>query len=174
MRSVKHSRYGLSLRQILSCLWIVGFGGCAYGNNGFILAKHTFTRTAEVVDIYSFGAQVRTIDYDRGATFGYRRASYVYPRVSEQSSQMSHIDIFHTVLPVTDPILLANTAIGVEVELIPETNRIAAGYLCQVLTIVPGGVNDSLIGRLSYSNNAPELTIAELASRDNSIKHDEN
>ena len=162
MGSAKHSRYGLTLRRLLGCLWVIGFSGCAYGNYGFILAKHTFTRTAEVVDIYSFGAQARTIDFDRGGTIGYRRTSYVYPRDSEHSSQTSHIDLFHTALPPTDPILLANTAIGLEVQLIPETKRIAAGYLCQVLTIAPTESDGSCMVKLSYSSSAPELTIAEV------------
>jgi hypothetical protein len=66
-------------RRLFGCLWLIGFGGCAYGNYGFVIAKHTVTGTAEVVDIYSFGAQARTIGYDRGGTIGYRRASYVFP-----------------------------------------------------------------------------------------------
>src|SRR5690349_4972852 len=119
MRFASYARVGLVLRQVLGYLCIAGFGGCAYGNNGFIVARHTLTRTAEVVDIYSFGAQVRSTDFDRGATIGYRRASYVYPLGEERSSQTSHTDIFHTALPAAAPILLANTAIGLEMQLIP-------------------------------------------------------
>src|SRR6187401_341229 len=54
--------------------------GCAYGRFGTLAARRTITPNAEVIDVYGVGALLQPLGVDGGFTFGWRHATYIYPR----------------------------------------------------------------------------------------------
>lgn len=60
--------------------------GCACGRFGTLAQRRTITSNAEVIDVYGVGALLRLRGVDGGFTFGWRHATYIYPRLKEDGA----------------------------------------------------------------------------------------
>ena len=132
--------------------------GCALGPYGTLLARRTVAAGAEIVDTYAFGALARPLGADRGLSFGYRHASYLYPLAEgEQEPRGSAWHCGYAPIPARAPLLRASTTIGVEGQFTPEIQRCTVGYLDQVLTVAAHG-DQSRVVKLHYRRSRPEET----------------
>lgn len=135
----------------------LALAGCAVGNYGTLVARSTHTATALVVDVYSIGVHVRPFPPDAGASAGYRRASFVFPRTSEAAPAGAGWQWFGATLPQGPPLLTSATVVGVETQASSHVTRFTLGYIDRVLTISPGGEVSRLV-EIHYDRRDPRRT----------------
>jgi hypothetical protein len=139
---------------------------CAIGSTGVVTARHTRTPTAIVVDLYTFGLQVRPSAFDGGATLGYRHVTYVYPRGESRYGEASRDrEWLHCNLPAGAPLLLASRSVGLELQGTRQVSRLSFGYLSQTMLTSPVPAYESCLLQLDYAPAQPENTfVAVLTS----------
>lgn len=171
----------ISHADIFTCLLVLCItfieSGCTIGNYGSLLTRYTHTDTATVMDIYSLGAQVRTFKPDRGATLGYRRATYIFVKENrgehkqnnscflsipweienDKAHPRTEWCLFQSPLLKAEMLTRASTSTGIEVQSTPEIKRLNVGYLDQAITVGPE-LGESMIYKLDYKRNEPEKT----------------
>jgi len=134
-------------------------GGCAIADYGTLAGRYTYTPDALVLDVYSVGAQVRTLAKDRGATLGFRRSTYIIP--AEEGTPFEPKTEWrwgHVPHPAGgDFYTQANRSVGLELQNTPHLSQIVLGYHDQVLTLGPGP-GESWIYILDYDREHPENT----------------
>jgi hypothetical protein len=149
--------------------------GCTFGNYGSLVTRYTQTETATIMDVYSVGLQMRTDQLDRGATLGYRRASYIYIRDSNidsskdkncwlsfnsegvEPSTKTEWCLFQSPTLDAEMRTRASTSAGIELQYTKELQRVNMGYLDQAITVGPKP-NESIVYKLDYIRNEPEKT----------------
>lgn len=117
--------------------------GCTCGGVGTLVARRTLTPSAEVVEVYTVGLQLRSTAFDGGATAGWRRAIYFYPRAVAEGAERKleepqpSWNWFKVSLPSSCPAVRGNTSVGIELQATKEIQRLALGYQDQLLTVGP-------------------------------------
>lgn len=118
--------------------------GCTCGGFGTLAARRTLTPSAEVVEVYAVGLQLRSTVFDGGATAGWRRAIYFYPREASEGAEGKSEELpqpswswFKVNLPSSSPAVRGNTTVGMELQATKEIQRLAVGYQDQLLTLGP-------------------------------------
>lgn len=117
--------------------------GCTCGGVGTLAARRTLTPSAEVVEVYAVGLQLRPTGFDGGATAGWRRAIYFYSRSTNETADARAIgphsswSWFRVSLPSSSPAVRGNTTVGMELQATEEIQRLAVGYQDQLLTVGP-------------------------------------
>jgi len=145
------------LLLVLCCL-VLGASGCALGPYGLQAARYTRTETATVMEVYSFGGTLRTLDEDRGATLGFRKSAYVYEREKLSGNAIGQEwRFFYTPNLAGAPVCRASTSVGVELQATPEISRLGLGVLDQVISVGPA-LGESRIVSFSYDRRNPAVT----------------
>lgn len=141
--------------------------GCTCGGIGTLAARRTLTPSAEVVEVYAVGLQLRPALFDGGATAGWRRAIYFYPRAARdgagarQDEPQSSWSWFTVSLPSSRPAVRGNTTLGMELQATKEIQRLAVGYQDQLLTVGPRP-DQSQTFDFFYVRTNPSLTRLEI------------
>ena len=134
------------------------FTGCACGRIGTLAERRTVTRRAEVIDVYGFGALFRLRGVDGGFTFGWRHATYIYPRAADDGMHegvrwtygwLPHRD--------SDPFFLAVCSIGAEVAKYPSMLVAHLGFRTDAFTFA-AREGESRVVNFSYRPHSPQNT----------------
>lgn len=138
--------------------------GCACGRVGTLTARRTLTPTAEVLEVTGWGVLLRPTKSDGGLSVGYRRATYIYPRIAGDArpvGQTFHWGWVPTRMEL--PYFLGTRTVGLEMQAIAGFAMLHAGYVDQSLSFMaaPG---DSRHGLFSYLAPHPERTVLMLRS----------
>ena len=132
--------------------------GCACGRFGTLAARRTITPSAEVIDVYGLGALLRPGGVDGGLTFGWRHATYIYPRVTGDEAEEGARWTFGLVPQRREePFFLAATSVGGEVTKYPAVLQAHVGFRTDSYTFA-ARPEESLVVRFSYRPSAPEKT----------------
>ena len=114
---------------VVAAVCICFASGCACGRFGTLVARRTFTRTAEVVDVYGFGALLRPAGSDAGISLGWRHATYVYPREPGDGAAEGTLWNYGCVhLHREGPFFLVARGLGAELLVFPGFTRLHVGY----------------------------------------------
>jgi hypothetical protein len=150
--------------KVVFLLPVLGtLAGCAIGATGVITARHTRTPTATVVDLYSFGVQLRPSAFDGGVTLGYRHVTYIYPRAASTTAEApARVQWLRCDVPAGPPILLASRSVGVELQATQRGSRLSLGYLSQTTVTSPVGPHESCLLQLDYEPAQPQNTVVAL------------
>jgi hypothetical protein len=133
--------------------------GCAYGRFGTLAARRTLTPNAEVIDVYGVGALLRTGGVDGGFTFGWRHATYIYPRAStDESEEGSHWTVGWVPRRIDEPFFLAARSIGGEITKYPSVLQAHLGFRTDVFTFA-ARAEESRVVNFSYRAGAPGKTV---------------
>lgn len=154
------------LRTLLLVAALATLSGCAVGSSGVVSARHTRTPSAHVIDVYTFGLHVRPSAFDRGATLGYRHATYIYPSGGwDALTGSSRREWLRCKLPPGSPILLASRSTGLELQATERVSRLSLGYLSQTTLSSPVRPEESCVLQIDYEPAQPEnTTLAILTS----------
>lgn len=146
---------------LLACFFL---GGCAYGRFGTLVARQTLTSTAQVVEVYGFGVLVRPTAYDGGVSLGYRRATYIYPRLAGDLRPVGET-MYWGWAPLRPelPFYLDTQQAGAEWQVVPGNAMIHAGLVYQSFSFV-AKAEESRMGSFFYQRPHPERTILALRS----------
>ncbi|MCE9610735.1 MAG: hypothetical protein K8R23_11125 [Chthoniobacter sp.] len=133
--------------------------GCACGRYGTVAARRTLTKTAEVIDVYGFGALLRPGGVDGGFTLGWRHATYIGPRLSHDETDVCARWTFGLVPEMcAEPFFLAATSLGGEVVKYPTVLQAQVGLRTDAFTFA-AHADESRVVAFRYVAGAPEQTI---------------
>lgn len=133
--------------------------GCACGRYGTVAARRTLTQTAEVIEVYGFGALLRPGGVDGGFTLGWRHATYICPRISRDEAAASPRWTFGIVPELrVEPFFLAATSIGGEVVKYPTVLQAHVGIRTDAFTFA-ARADESRVVSFRYVAGAPDQTI---------------
>ena len=133
-------------------------GGCACGRIGTLAARRTITASAEIIDVYAFGALLRPRAVDGGFTLGWRHATYIYPRLAGDGAEEGARWTFGWA-PQRDetPFFLAARSLGGEVASLPGVLHAHAGFRADAFTFA-ARADESRTVLFSYRDDAPGQT----------------
>lgn len=132
--------------------------GCASGRLGTQAERRTVTANAEVVDVYGVGALMRLRGVAGGFTFGWRHATYVYPRHAQDGMQEG-VRWTYGWLPRrgADPFFLAVCSIGAEFAKYPGMIAAHVGFRTDAFTFA-ARADESRVVNFSYRPLFPKRT----------------
>lgn len=138
------------------------FAGCACGRVGTLATRQTLTPTAEVVEVYGFGALLRPTPHDGGLSLGYRRATYIYPRLAGDTRPVGET-MHWGWAPLRDelPFFLGTQETGLEFQTVAGRTMLHAGYVDQSFSFV-ARADESRRGSFFYLRPHPERTVLAL------------
>lgn len=158
INKVKYPNLFGAIRAVLFLILLFCFSGCAVGPYGTVVSKVTYTDSAMVIDLYSFGFQLRPGGYDGGASLGQRHAVYIFPcSLKEERTKKEGWHWFNASLPEPAPLVRATSVYGLELETSPQRRRMALGYSDQIETLGPRA-GESAIAEILYDREIPEKT----------------
>lgn len=136
--------------------------GCACGPIGTQVAWRTLTPTAEVVEVSGLGLLVRPTGCDRGLSFGYRQATYIYPRLAGDKRPGEHL-LLWVCAPVRKelPFFLGTREVGVGFQSVAGFSTFHAGFVDQSFSFV-ARADESRRGSFFYQRSHPERTVLAL------------
>lgn len=150
-----HHLHPLSLAVLLALLCT----GCACGRVGTLAARRTLTASAEVVDVYGFGALLRPGGVDGGGTLGWRHATYIYPRLATGAGEESVDWTWGWVPePRATPFFLVARSLGGEVALFPDLLQAHLGFRMDAFTFA-AAAGESRVVNFTYRPDDPGQTI---------------
>lgn len=132
--------------------------GCA-GTFGITTATVTDTPKARIVDVQSFGLEVRTRRLDAGGNLGYRHSVYLYPsRTGDKASTTSRHLLF---VPADEqlPLKILTRNIGLEAGFTPVMTGFELGYGERCYSAIP--LRKSQFIRINYERNHPSSSVVE-------------
>lgn len=133
--------------------------GCACGRYGTVVARRTLTPTAEVIEVYGFGALLRPGGVDGGFTLGWRHATYICPRLSRDEPEDGARWTFGLVPELrAEPFFLAATSIGGDVVKYPTVLQAHVGIRTDAFTFA-AQADESRVVAFRYRAGAPGQTI---------------
>lgn len=132
--------------------------GCACGHLGTLAQRRTITGNAEVIDVYGIGALLRPWGVDGGFTFGWRHATYIYPRLREDGEEEAVRWSFGW-LPRrrAEPFFLASTSLGAGITKYPSGIHVHAGFRMDAFTFA-ASAGESRVVKFHYRPGAPGKT----------------
>ena len=153
---------GLRVGRWMTLLLFLPLAGCACGNYGTLIARRTLTPTAEVVKVSGWGLLLRPAETDAGLSLGYRQATYIYPRLTDDTRPVGEA-IFWGWAPVRAelPFFLGSRTAGLELQSVAGFSMLHAGLVDQSFCFV-ARVDESVRGSFSYRRTAPEHTVLTL------------
>ena len=132
--------------------------GCACGRLGTLAQRRTVTGNAEVIDMYGVGALLRVGGVDGGFTFGWRHATYVYPRLKEDGAREGMRWSFgYMSRRRTEPFFLAVRSVGAEITKYPAVLQAHVGFRTDAFTFAACS-GESRVVKFSYRPGAPGKT----------------
>lgn len=158
---IRTPRAATSRLLLLTSLLAVSaaMSGCACGRLGTHVARQTLTPTAEVVEVTGWGVLLRPTKYDGGLSIGWRRATYIYPRLAEDTRPVGQSMHWGWVPWRAElPFFLGTREIGLEFQTVAGLSTLHAGYIDQCLSFVAKD-GDSRSGLFSYLRPHPERTV---------------
>lgn len=133
--------------------------GCACGRYGTLAARRTITANAEVIDVYGLGALLRPGGVDGGFTFGWRHATYIYPRLQADGAKEGVRWTFGwTPQHRESPFFLAAQSVGGEITKYPTMLQAHVGIRTDAFTFAASN-DESRLVNFSYRAGAPGKTI---------------
>ena len=153
--------YHIGMVPIFACIALLvalSVAGCAFGRLGTLAERRTLTSNAEVIDVYGVGALFRLRGVDGGFTFGWRHATYIYPRHAQDGMQEG-VRWTYGLLPRrgADPFFLAVCSIGAEVAKYPSMLVAHLGFRTDAFTFA-ARAEESRIVNFSYRPRHPGHT----------------
>jgi hypothetical protein len=149
----------LRFTALLSCLCMAG---CAFGRLGTLVARRTLTQTAEVVEVFGCGLLLRPTRHDGGVSIGFRRATYIYPRLAGDTRPAGQSLHWGWVPLRADlPFFLGTREVGLEFQTVAGISMLHAGYVDQGLTFV-AEAGQSRCGQFHYTPPHPERTVLSI------------
>ena len=153
-----------TLRLILAVLIALVSTGCACGRYGTLAARRTITSTAEVIDVYGVGSLLRPRGVDGGFTFGWRHATYIYPRLPADGAKEGVRWTFGWVpLRRGEPFFLAARSVGGEVTKYPSVLQAHLGFRTDAFTFA-ARAEESRVVNFTYRAGEPGKTILAMDS----------
>lgn len=148
-----------ALQLSLAILLALIFTGCACGRFGTLAARRTVTASAEVIDVYGVGALLRPGGVDGGFTFGWRHATYIYPRLLTDGADEGVCWTFGWVPQHRDnPFFLAARSFGGEVTKYPTVLQANLGFRTDAFTFA-ARADESRVVNFTYRASDPGKTI---------------
>lgn len=146
----------LRCTALILCLPLTG---CACDRVGTLVARQTLTATAEVVEVTGWGVLLRPTKYDGGLSIGYRRATYIYPRLAGDTRPVGQLTRWGWMPWRPElPFYLGTRQIGLEFQTVAGLSMLHAGYVDQSLCFM-AEAGDSRTGQFSYLQPHPERTV---------------
>lgn len=135
--------------------------GCAIGNVGMLASRVTTTQSAKVIDVFSVGGWLRNSSFDRGASLGYRSATYVLPNDTNQETGQKW-SFFVAPILQDKPLCVGSTMIGIEAQNSNFAQGASIGYK-QTLTTVGPTLGESVVIQLRFDRNDPTKTFVDVS-----------
>ena len=143
-------------------VFVASLSSCACGRVGTLVARQTLTPTAEVVEVTGLGVLLRPTPYDGGLSIGWRRATYIYPRLAGDVRPVGQTLHWGWVPGRAElPFFLGTREVGVEFQTVAGLAMLHAGYVDQSLSFM-AQAGDSRTGLFSYLRPHPERTVLAL------------
>jgi hypothetical protein len=147
------------LQFSLAILIALVSNGCACGRFGTLAGRRTVTASAEVIDVYGMGALLRPGGVDGGFTFGWRHATYIYPRFQADGANEGARWTFGWVPKRSEePFFLAVSSIGGQVAKYPTVVQAHVGFRTDVFTFA-ARAGESRVVNFTYRAGVPGKTI---------------
>jgi len=134
--------------------------GCA-GTFGLTTATVTDTPRARIVDVQSFGFEVRTRRFDAGGNLGYRHSVYLFPPAADCQTPTPRHHLFFVPAKELTPLGTLTCTIGLEAGFTPVMTGLDLGYVERCYSVLP--VNQSRSVRIHYERNQPSSSAVELS-----------
>ena len=153
---------GLRIPCWMALVLCLPLAGCACGRFGTLVARRTLTPTAEVVKVSGWGLLLRPAEVDAGLSLGYREATYIYPRLPDDTRPEGD-STFWGWAPVRAelPFFVGTRTAGLELQSVAGFSMLHAGLVDQSFCFV-ARVDESVRGSFSYRRTEPEHTILTL------------
>lgn len=150
---------GQTLQLSLAIVIALVCTGCTCGRFGTLAARRTLTGSAEVIDVYTMGAMLRPGGVDGGFTFGWRHATYIFPRSFVDGTPEGARWTFGWVPQHREnPFFLAARSFGGEIAKYPTVLQAHLGFRTDAFTFA-ARVEESRKVIFSYRTDAPGKTI---------------
>ena len=133
--------------------------GCA-GTFGLTTATVTDTPKARIVDVQSFGFEVRTRRFDAGGNLGYRHSVYLFPPAADGQTAATRHHLFFVPAEGLIPLGTLTCNIGLEAGFTPVMTGFDFGYVERWYSALP--VNQSRAVRINYERHQPSSSVVEL------------
>ena len=148
----RHSMPLIAAMVVLLC------AGCACGRVGTLASRRTITGSADIIDVYAFGALLRPQAVDGGFTLGWRHATYIYPRIAGDGAEEGASWTFGWAPQRREtPFFLAARSLGGEVASHPGVIQAHAGFRADAFTFA-ARADESRVVLFSYRDDAPGQT----------------
>lgn len=159
VRAFLAGAFRMPLRSSLAIFLALISTGCACGRVGTLAARRTVTPTAEVIDVFGFGALLRPGGFDAGFTLGWRHATYIFPRAAADEFEEGQSWTWGVVPRHTgEPFFLGARSIGGEVAKYPSMLQAHLGYRTDTFTFA-ALAGESRVVNFNYHADAPGQTI---------------
>lgn len=146
------------MRSGLAVLIALVSTGCACGRLGTLVQRRTVTGNAEIIDRFGVGALLRVGGVDGGFTFGWRHATYVYPRLKENDEGQGTRWTFGCLSRRrAEPFFLAVRSVGVAITKYPSVLQAHVGFRIDAFTFAACS-GESRVVKFSYRPGAPGKT----------------